>query len=227
MVRPGQTLHMVGTSTPRNIRPLRAYSGWEGEGYLRSGESAAHLVKHLTPYAVRQHQLLPYFQEARGLRWLARGALLERAANSSLNLSGSLAWGLGPQPIPGPSPFLGNHRTVSDLSRSRRHSGGLFLYDPQVAIYKQLTSTTGMSRCISSGRLLGEAWLLTPNNWASFRASLVRRESNYLIDYHLNRGGSHSGLAPTTLPQLRERLPGLVKLRCVNSSLRGPVYAVV
>jgi hypothetical protein len=53
---------------------------------LGRGEFAAHLSRHLTPYAMRQNQLLPYFREARSLRWLARGALLERGVNAPLNI---------------------------------------------------------------------------------------------------------------------------------------------
>lgn len=77
-----------------SLRPTQAaatHGGWEGEVYLGVGEFSTHLTKHLTSYPTRQNQLLPYFHEARSLRWLARGALLDRSVNLPSSMWSSLA----------------------------------------------------------------------------------------------------------------------------------------
>ena len=84
--KPNQAPTMAGGGKPCHTGLVPAYSGWGGEVYLGLGEFSVHLSKHLTPHAIRQNQLLPYFKEARSLRWLARGALLERGVNTPFSL---------------------------------------------------------------------------------------------------------------------------------------------
>lgn len=55
-------------------------------------------AKSVTNYPTRQGQLTSYFYDARGLRWLARNAILERNANAALDTTASAARGQGAEP---------------------------------------------------------------------------------------------------------------------------------